>query len=179
MHKYKHNYLHGKKKLYTDNTICNLTHECIYLHFQNHRQRSMKRNFIIILTLLTSTETQLTQARFKLAPSEHGQLLCQWTVCSVIWSNEVITHHWGQDWFENYCTWKQFVNTLPNVVGFLRALRLIPSAGKVNLTGWVRVKRIFFFMSRNMQSKLTATDLTCFIAMGDFYFSICFSPKCT
>ena len=57
------------KKLYTDNTICNLTHECIYLQFQNHRQRNMKRNFMIILTLLTSTETQLTQARFKLAPS--------------------------------------------------------------------------------------------------------------
>ena len=31
--------------------------------------------------------------------------------------------------------WKQFVNTLPNVVGFLRALWLIPYAGTVNLTG--------------------------------------------
>ena len=57
------------KKLYTDNTIYNLTHECIYIQFQNHRQRNMKRNFMIILTLLTSRETQLTQARFKLAPS--------------------------------------------------------------------------------------------------------------
>ena len=137
----------------------------------------MKRKFHDYLTLLTSTEKLLTQARFKLIP--WGTLnsvlihLIQWSA----------SHHWGQDWFESICTWKQFVNTLPNVVGFLRALRLIPSAGKVNLTGWVKVKRIIVFMSRNMQSKLTATDLTCFIAMEDFYFSICFSiclsPKCT
>ena len=58
-----------EKKIYTDNTICNLTHECIYLQFQNHRQRNMKRKVHDYLTLLTSTETQLTQARFKLAPS--------------------------------------------------------------------------------------------------------------
>ena len=72
------------KKLYTDNAICNLTHECINLQFQNHRLRNMKKNFMIILTLLTSTETQLTQARFKLAPSGTWsvampvELSCRW-----------------------------------------------------------------------------------------------------
>ena len=139
----------------------------------------MKRKFHDYLTLLTSTEKLLTQARFKLIP--WGTLnsvlihLIQWSA----------SHHWGQDWFESICTWKQFVNTLPNVVGFLRALRVIPSGNKVNLTGWVTVKRRIFLCRVTCTKK---TDGYCmvllaFIAMEDFYFSICFSiclsPKCT
>ena len=143
--------------------------QCIYLQFQNHRQRNEKK-FHDYLTPLTSTETQLTQARFKLTPS--GTRSVVMPVNSVL--SHLIqlsaSHHWGQDWFENDCTWKQFVNTLPKVMGFLQALRLIPSAGKVNLTRWVRLNRIISFMSHSMHSKLTATDLTCVHSYGRFLF---------
>ena len=98
----------------------------------------MKRKFHDYLTLLTSTEKLLTQARLKLAP--WGTLnsvpihLIQWSV----------SRHWDQDWFESNCAWEEFVNAVTNVVGLLRALRLIPSGSKVNLTGWVTVKRRIF-----------------------------------
>ena len=71
------------KKLYTDNPICNLTHV----------SPSKIHDY---LTLLTSTEKQLTQATFKLAPSgTPGSCYASWAIESL--GTVCCTHliHWS------------------------------------------------------------------------------------